>query len=53
MNRIIQLLALMCIFNASTYAQIERSSWSYGLLGGMQKTQSNGTFTALPGLENC
>lgn len=53
MNRILQLLALMCIFNASTYAQIERSSWSYGLLGGMQKTQSNGTFTALPGLENC
>jgi hypothetical protein len=53
MNRILNFLALMCFFNAASFAQIDRSPWSYGLFGGMQRTQSNGVFQALPGLENC
>ncbi|MGA1306581.1 MAG: OmpA family protein [Candidatus Kapaibacteriota bacterium] len=53
MNRILNFLALMCFFNAASFAQIDRSPWSYGLFGGMQRTQSNGVFQALPGLEIC
>lgn len=53
MNGIWRFLALMMIINVQLQAQYDRSSWSFGLLGGMQRTQFTGTFQSLPGLDNC
>ena len=52
MNGIWRFLALMMIINVQLQAQFDRSSWSFGLLGGMQRTQFTGTFQSLPGLDN-
>jgi len=53
MNGIWRFLALMMIINVQLQAQYDRSAWSFGLLGGMQRTQFTGTFQSLPGLDNC
>jgi len=53
MKGIWRFLALMMIINVQLQAQYDRSAWSFGLLGGMQRTQFTGTFQSLPGLDNC
>ena len=53
MNRLCIFLALMMMLNAQTQAQFDRSPFSFGLLGGMQRTQFTGNFQTLPGLDNC
>lgn len=53
MNGMWTFLALMMMISAQLQAQFDRSPWSFGLLGGMQRTHFTGTFQSLPGLYNC
>lgn len=53
MNGMWTFLALMIMISAQLQAQFDRSPWSVGLLGGMQRTHFRGAFQSLPGLYNC